>query len=130
MSDFVKLSSLVGDRFTVKKVLGYKYKMWNDAEKRMVVSEVKQKGFRKLYQVETDKGLLDLGTGQMGNLLEPVFQDGLADINLRTFEVTSNGETGINIRYYFNPLPEVSPLQDKELNGNNEQEPNWEDIPF
>jgi len=129
MSDFVKLKDLVGDNFTVKKVLGYKFKKWSDEEKRMIVSEVKQEGFRKRYQVETDKGVLDLGTGQMGNLLEPVFHDGLADINLRTFEVKSNGKEGMDIRYFFNPLPEgVKPLQDKELNG--EEEPNWDDVPY
>lgn len=127
MSDYTKLSNLVDDTFTVKRVLGYKFKQWDNENKRMIVSEVEQKGFRKLYQVETDKGLLDLGTGQMGNLLEAVFQDGLADINLRTFEVKSNGKAGMDIRYFFNPLPEATPLPDKELN---DEEPDWDSVPF
>jgi len=127
MSDYVKLSELVGGNFTVNKVLGYKYKMWDNDNRKMIVSEVKQEGFRKLYQVETDKGILDLGTGQMGNLLEPVFHDGLADINLRTFDVTSNGKTGMDIRYFFNPRPEATPLPDKELNG---EEPDWDSVPY
>ena len=101
---YTKLSELVGETFTVKQVSGYKFKMWDNGTKKMVSEDKWFNGSRKVYQVETDKGWLDLGSGQLANLLEAVFKDGVADINLATFEVKSNGKTGMDIRYYFNEV--------------------------
>lgn len=102
MSDFTKLSALVNNNFTVVAVGGFRWKKWDDVSKTMLVSGSYEKDYRKLYQVETDKGMLDMGTGQIGNLLEAVFHDGKADLIGRTFYVKSNGKTGMDIRYYFN----------------------------
>lgn len=107
--DYTKLSNLVNDKFTINKIYGYKFKMWSNADRRMIVSDTYQKGFRKVYEVETDKGKLDLGTGQLGNLLEAVFKDGKADLNGKTFSVKSNGKTGIDTRYYFDVVGEFKP---------------------
>jgi hypothetical protein len=127
--DYTKLSVLVGSSFTVEHVHGYKFKKWNNEEKKMEVSDKWQEGYRKVYEVDTSKGKLDLSAGQMGQILEAVVQNGLADINLRTIEVKSNGKTGMDIRYYFDAVPEARPLPDKELNN---EEPDWEneEIPF
>jgi hypothetical protein len=125
MSDYTKLSELVGKTFKVEKVWGYNWKKWDNDAKKMLVSKDWIEGYRKVYEVDTDKGRLDLGTGQIGSLLEAVFQNGKADLNGVTFEVKSNGKTGMDIRYYFNPTKE----QKEEVKDESE-EVNFEDIPF
>lgn len=102
MPEFAKLSNLVGEEITIKDVTGSSFKKWDNDAKRMLTSTVYEEGYRKLYQVVTDKGQLDLGTGQLGALLEAVFDKGKADLIGKTFHVKSNGKTGIDIRYYFN----------------------------
>lgn len=102
MADFVKLSDLVNNYFTVEKVWGYKFKKWNPEQKKMEVSDTWQKDFRKMWDVDTDKGKLDLSQAQLASLLEAVCKHGAADIRGRTFSVKSNGKTGMDIRYFFN----------------------------
>ena len=129
MTDFIKLSNLVDDTFKVEKVWGYKWKKWDDDEKKMLVSDIYKEGYRKVYEVETNKGKLDLGSGQIGSLLEAVFKNGEANLNGVTFKVKSNGKTGMDIRYYFDvdwTLKNVAKLPDAELNGDISDE----DIPF
>ena len=109
MSDFTKLSSLVNGTFTIQKVNGYKWKMWDNTEKKMLVSDVWQKDYRKVYTVETDKGILDLSASQIGILLEAVIRNGISDINGTTFQVKSNGKTGMDIRYFFNAVRDARP---------------------
>jgi len=98
MSDYTKLSNLVDDQFTVNKVFGYKFKMWDTTSNKMLISEKWEQGYRKMYTMETDKGTLDLSASQMGNLLEAVTKDGRAEINGRTFSVKSNGKSGMDRR--------------------------------
>ena len=83
--EFTKLSALVDSEFTVEKVYFPK---------------------RKIYGVESDKGILDLSQGQIGSLLESVSKGGEATIIGRTFKVKSNGKSGMDIRYYLNPVAE------------------------
>lgn len=99
---FTKLSALVGDDFTIKEIKGMSYKKWNPATNKPETSQEPQKGFAKKYSLDTDKGLLDLGAGQMGNILEACLKDGVADLNGKTIAVKSNGKTGMEIRYFFN----------------------------
>lgn len=106
MSEYTKLSSLVDSQFRVGKVLGFKWKMWSQEQGRMLISDSYEKGYRKLYQVQTDKGIMDVSAGQLGNMLESVSEYGKADIINRTFSVKSNGKTGMDIRYYINPVKE------------------------
>lgn len=113
MDNFVKLSSLVNDEFTVKTVKGFTFKMWDAQQNKMLMSDQWQKGYRKLWQVVTDKGQLDLGDGQMGNLLVGVMHSGKADINGCTFSVKSNGKSGMEIRYYLTPV-RTAPPEDQE----------------
>lgn len=102
MADFTKLSDLVNNYFTVEKVWGYKFKQWNPEEKKMEVSDTWQNGYRKVWDVDTDKGKLDLSQSQLASLLEAVCRQGASDIRGRTFAVKSNGKTGMDIRYFFN----------------------------
>lgn len=130
---FTKLSVLVGDTFTVQKSYGWKFKKWDNESKRMLVSERYEQGFQKRYTLETDKGILDLGSGQLSSLLEAVYRDGIADINGRTFEVKSNGKSGMDIRYFFNAARETK-KQPTPDSGLGELEPvtdiDLADIPF
>lgn len=103
---YTKLSALVDDTFKVEKVFGYKFKMWDNNERKMLISDTWVKGYQKKYTLETDKGVLDLSAGQMGNLLEAITSDGRADINGRTFLVKSNGKSGMDIRYFLNVAKE------------------------
>lgn len=122
---YTSLGKLVGDKFTVKSVGAYKFKMWDTATKHMVIHDTPHEGFSKKWQVETDKGTLDLGTGQLGNLLESVMKDGVADINGRTFEVRSNGKEKLEVRYFLNPVKDFEPEPTVTTS-----EPMPEDIPF
>lgn len=106
---YTKLSELVDSTFTVEHVYGHKFKMWDMEAKRMVIEDKPFKGGRKMYQIKTDKGVMDVSQAQMGSILEAVVRDGLADINLATIKVTSNGKTGNEIRYFFNEVKESQP---------------------
>ncbi len=109
---FVKLVELVDKEFTVERVFGYKWKMWDEANRKMLVSDSYQQGYRKVYQISTDKGTLDISSNQYANMLEAVSQDGEADVNHRTFAVKSNGKTGMDIRYYINAVRQSAKTYD------------------
>lgn len=110
---FTKLTALVDDSFTVIKSYGWKYKKWDPVSNKMLISDRYERDFQKKYTVETDKGTMDLGPGQLANLLEAVFRDGVADIIDRTFSVKSNGKSGMEIRYYFNAEKQSKPKTDR-----------------
>lgn len=99
---FTKLSQLIDDTFTVEGVGEYLYKKWDPAENKMLVSNDWQEGYRKLYPVTTDKGQLDMGSGQLGTLLEACFHKGKSDLIGKKFKVKSNGKMGMDVRYFFN----------------------------
>lgn len=118
MQEYIKLGSLVGNTFTVEKVGPTSFKMWNPQTNKMDVSDTWQQGFQKKYQVETDKGKLELSSSQLSQLLEGVVQNGVADINGKSFSVKSNGKTGMEIRYFLNPAtsqPKAQSMQDPEV---------------
>ncbi len=104
---FTKLSELVDNTFTVEKIWGYKFKLWDNELKKMLVSETYEKGYRKIYSVDTSEGSLDLSASQLGQMLESVFKNGSSELTGRTFSVKSNGKTGIDIRYYINPTKDA-----------------------
>ncbi len=104
---FTKLSELVDNTFTVEKIWGYKFKMWDNESKKMLVSETYEKGYRKIYSVDTSEGSLDLSASQLGQMLESVFKNGSSELTGRTFSVKSNGKTGMDIRYYLNPTKDA-----------------------
>jgi hypothetical protein len=102
--NYIKLKELVGGTFRVESVNGIVWKKWDEHERRMVTSAEPSKGYRKTWQVQTDKGQLDLGQGQIGVLLEAVFDGEKSELIGATFQVQSNGKTGKEIRYYFNQV--------------------------
>lgn len=125
---YTKLSELVGDQFTIERAYGYQWKMWDTVSKRMLISETYEQGYRKIYSLDTDKGKLDLGSGQLSSLLEAVYKNGAADINGKTFSVKSNGKSGMDIRYYFN-LVKDAPVRDTVVEDITD-DINLDDIPF
>jgi hypothetical protein len=132
MSDFTKLSNLVDGTFTITKMNGYKWKMWDITNKKMLVSDVWQKDYRKVYTAETDKGILDLSANQVGILLEVVMRNGESNLIGQTYQVKSNGKTGMDIRYFFNPVRDAEPKVEKEevLDDFIPDDINLDDIPF
>lgn len=134
---YTKLGNLVGDSFTILKAGGYTFKKWDEGSKRFITSETYEEGFRKLYTIDTDKGRLDLGSGQLSSLLEATYKNGTADINGKTFTVKSNGKTGMDIRYYFNldrnatpPKPFDEPELDVVNNDIGDEPFSLDDVPF
>jgi len=100
---FVKMGDLVGSQFTVDSVGKYQYKKWDNEEKKMLMSDTWVQGYQKVYPVNTDRGTVDMNSGKMGEMLESVSRDGQSTIIGRTFNVKSNGKTGMEIRYFLNP---------------------------
>lgn len=126
---YTKLSELIGSEFTVQGYLGYRWKAWDNNLKKMQVSEEYVQGYKKTHQFETDKGLLDLGPGQVGSLLEGILtRDGRAEPLKRTFSVKSNGKTGMDIRYYINPVktaPKPPETISEDSDGFPDLPPDW-----
>ena len=108
----------------MEKAGGYTFKKWENEAKKMLVSERYEQGFRKIYSLETDKGYLDVGPGQLSSLLEATYKQGKADINKVTFKVKSNGKTGMDIRYFFNVVVQTGNTDDIG------EEITMEDFPF
>lgn len=122
---FITLKALINDTFTIEKVFPPTYKMWDVKQGKMLTSPTWVKGYRKTYGVDTNKGKLDLGSGQIGTLLESVFDDGRADLNGVTFKVKSNGKQGMEVRYFFDVVNDEDQASYIE-----EPMPQEEDIPF
>lgn len=101
---FVKLSEL--QQFTVKEYKGFKWKLWDNQNKKMLTSDTYQQGYRKTHQLEVDKGTLDVSSSQIGSMLESCLQNGQSNILNKTFNVKTNGKQGLEIRYYINLVRE------------------------
>ncbi len=103
---YIKLGELVNSQFKVEKIFPSRYKAWDNDARKMLMSDTPQQGYQKKYTVDSDKGRLDMSQSQIAQMLEGVTEDGRADINGRSFKVKSNGKTGMEIRYFINPVPE------------------------
>lgn len=114
MAEYIKLKDLVNGQFTVEKVVGVKWVMWNDAEGKYERSDTPQKGYTKQYLVSTNKGALGVSQSQMAQMLEAASELGKADVVEKSFEVRSNGKDGKEIRYYINLAKPVEPTEDDE----------------
>lgn len=130
---YTKLSALVDNTFTVEKAYGFDWKKWDEGTKRFILSDTYQEGFRKVYGVETDKGKLDLGSGQLSSLLEAVYSKGVADINGKTFGVKSNGKSGLDVRYFFKVVRDAPTQPTKDVvidNFDEDEQIDLNQIPF
>lgn len=97
---YAKLSELT--EFTTTAVQGFKYKKWNEQERKMEVSDTPKPEFNKKYILETKKGILDLSAYQYGSILELYSEGGKSNIIEKTVAVKTNGQEGKDIRYFFN----------------------------
>jgi hypothetical protein len=98
---YAKLKEIT--EFTISNCEGKVYKRWDSVLKKMETSDVWIKDYELKYTFNTDKGLLDLSQGQLGQILACAYSQvtGASQINGKTFTVKTNGKTGIDIRYYF-----------------------------
>lgn len=126
---YTKLSALVDSTFTIKQVKGWNFKKWDTESGRMLVSEKYEPGFRKIYTLESDKGFLDVSSSQIGQMFESVSKNGSSELTGRTFQVKSNGKTGMDIRYFINPTKD-EPKQDVVVEVNEDEPIDLDDIPF
>jgi len=116
--EFTSFKKLVNDEFTVIKNTGYKFKKWDNENKQMLTSESPQQGFRKIFGLETDKGMLDASEAQLGQMLSRSINGMIADISNKIFKVDSNGKEGMEIRYFISPSDtgeQTSPAVEKEV---------------
>lgn len=102
---WVKLSQI--QQFTFQAIKEVAFKQWDPTTKQMNTSKTPVKGFRKMYTCITSEGLLDLSQGQIGQILEATFGqrvpgEPVADLNGAKIKVANNGQTGMDIRYFFN----------------------------
>lgn len=130
MADYTKLSELVGSEFTIQKVWGYKFKKWNPDTRKMEVADAWERDYQKKWEVDTDKGKLDLSANQMAILLEAVMRGGVADVNDATFAVKSNGKTDKEIRYWFNVVKQKAVPTTHEKPSDDPDDYDMSKIPF
>jgi len=99
--EYTKLSDLVNSSFTIEDYNGFSWKKWDNENKKMLISKAFEKDYRKVYTFTTNRGVLDLGKGQVGELLVKLFDQKKSGLKNRTFFVESNGKKGMDIRYFF-----------------------------
>lgn len=112
---YIKLKDLVDQTFKIEKVFPAKFKAWDDMNHKFIESDTPQKGFQKRYASDTSRGRVEFSGSQIAQMLEGVTEDGRADINGRSFSLKSNGKTGMEIRYFFNPVQEQDEVSEEEL---------------
>lgn len=124
--NFVKLSETTN--FTIEKVWGYKFKKWDEQNKKMLVSDSWMEGYSKRWDIDTDKGKLDLSNQQFAQILTSCFDNKsqISSIAGKTFTVKTNGKSGMDIRYFINLARNVEP---KKMEFD-EEEIDTESIPF
>lgn len=123
---YLKLATT--SRFTPKAFLGSKYKKFDDG--KWLQSNTPAFGFRQMFAFETEDGILELGSGQLGNMLSQCMDfDGSASIIDKTFTVASNGKEGTEKRYFIDRvLGQVASVHTPTIE---EKTPvNPDDIPF
>lgn len=129
MADYAKLSEL--ESFTVTRSNGYKWKMYDEEQRKMLVSDSWQPGFGKRYSLATDQGTIEVSQFQLQSMLEGAYKDGISNIVGASFSVKTNGKTGKDIRYYINYEGHLQPLTavgHPEMNTTTTQPPKTSEI--
>lgn len=116
---FAKLKDL--DTFRVNKYNGFSFKMWDNENKKMLTSKTWFDGYRKMHSLSIESGgaednTLEVSDDQIGQMLRGVMQNGMANILGREFRVKTNGKTGMEIRYFINPVFNRSEPQNEPVN--------------
>jgi len=100
---FLKLSQI--NQFTIEKFIGKKFKKWDQMNKKMLESPTWQEGYRLMYKFEVKEGILELSKSQVSEMCASILdQNASANLVGRSFNVKNNGKTGMDIRYFFNPI--------------------------
>lgn len=102
--NYIKMAELVDKDFTVDRLGLHKFIAWDNANNKYVTEDTWFKGAQKKYPVETDLGTVDMGANHIGAMFEGVQSNGESNIIGATFHVKSNGKTGMDIRYFINPV--------------------------
>ena len=113
MSNFIKLKDLDGEVMKIEVVYPPQWIRWDAENKKMERSDTPKKDFRKNWNVVTDKGTVGISEWQMKDLLSLAEYQGKVDLIGKSFRVKTNGETGMEIRYYFNLIsaPQITVQQ-------------------
>lgn len=106
--EYIKLKELAGNEFKINSIEGYIYKLWDPQSKKMLFSKTWVQGYRKMWKIQTNRGVLDLSNSQLGQLCMSVMTPtGNVEVKGETFGVKSNGESGKEIRYFFTHIKQV-----------------------
>lgn len=126
--NYTKLSALVNDSFVITGSYGWKWKKWNPQTNKMELSDKWEQGFRKMWTLITDKGILDVSESQLGEILARACSSKTLESKLIGLQVgvKSNGKTGMEIRYFFNALGQTQ----EAIAVEDEESFNVEDINF
>lgn len=117
---YLKLKEISG--FTVEKVWGYNWQKWDENENKMIREQKYFEGARKIYDIDCKEGKLSVSSNQIGSMLADCMQDGIADLNGKSFEVKNNGKEGMEIRYYINLVRDAKPVRPTEPLGDAAQQ--------
>tara|TARA_R100000656_G_scaffold61465_1_gene47482 strand:- start:15639 stop:16058 length:420 start_codon:yes stop_codon:yes gene_type:complete len=104
--DYIRLKD--GISFSVMEAKGFTWKMWDDAERKMLTSNTWKPGYAKRYFLITDHGGLEVSQAQLGQMLTGAYKEGKCDINGKTFGVKTNGKEGKEVRYFINLVHKIS----------------------
>lgn len=124
-----------GYQFTVDGILNFYWEAWDNANKKFEVSPQPVPSthsgdlrFAKKWLIKTKTGTLKLSQMQMGDCLEKCLQKtGSATLLNKSFRVKTNGKTGMEVRYWFNPMRESElPVVEAKTS----DEPEFDEVPF
>lgn len=109
---FIRLAQT--KQFTIERFVGKKYKKWDQVNKKMLESPTWQEGYRLMYKFEVKEGILELSKSQVGEMCASILdQQGCVNLIGKSFNVRTNNKTGMDIRYFLNPVKtEVEQIAD------------------
>ncbi len=113
---FIKLSELSKESAVIKiqSVSKPVWKKWDEAERKYHTSNVPEKEFGKYYKIETDRGTIEISKSNLGTIHELYSDNGESRIIGRSVEIVDNGQTGKDIRYFFNGVYNPAPVETGE----------------
>ena len=112
MIQFVYLKNT--PQFTIKSYKGKSWTFWNATEKKMLKSETYVKDYKAQYQFELVTGdIISLSKDQVGQMLVCALEAGKPLSGL-SFEAKTNGKTGLDTRWFINPLKAPTTTQNTQ----------------
>lgn len=135
MEKFLKLKDVT--QFTVKSVGRPHFQKWDQETNKMLKDPQYVEGYKKVWEVSTEEGLLTLSKDQMGQMLIAFLDNGKSEVVGKTFKVKTNGKEGMEIRYFINgvygePVEKKSFVEElPEMKKKHEEiEEKLDDLPF